>query len=234
MADDPRNRDNSRKPSERRTSSRYVLTQPPEVEIFHPESGTALKARLCDLSRGGCHIETDYMLPLETEVTITLTKSGDEVKAQARIVRAIPNEGLGLAFTSMEGSGFRILDSWLATFIATSWVAANRRRAQRVAMQVQIRVSGYNGEGTRFSQDTNTVEISPTGCSVILQSPVRIGQRLVVTNLKTNVTVECMVAHHGPKEKASEVGLAFTVANQTFWPIVFPPADWSSHDPKTK
>jgi hypothetical protein len=210
------------------------LTQPPQVEIFHPETGTALKARLCDLSRGGCQVETDYVLPLETEVTIKLTKSGDEVEAKARIVRVMPNKGFGLAFTSMEGNGFRILDSWLATFIATTWVAANRRRMQRAAMQVHVRVSGYSAGGKRFTQDTATVEISPMGCSVNLQSSVRIGQRLVLTNVKTNVTVECMVASHILKETVSEVGLAFTVPNESFWPIVFPPANLSSRETKTK
>src|ERR1700676_5413711 len=99
MRDDSRNRHPSRKGSERRTSSRHRLSQPPEVEILHSENGTPVKARLGDLSRGGCYVETDCSLPLEAEVTITLKKDGDQVKAQARIVRAFPNKGLALAFT---------------------------------------------------------------------------------------------------------------------------------------
>jgi hypothetical protein len=219
---------------ERRTSSRYRFSQPPEVEILHAESATSVKVRLGDLSRGGCYVETDCLLPLETEVTVTLKKSGDQVSAQARIVRAFPNQGLGLAFTSIEGDGFRILDSWLTTFVATTWVAANRRRTQRVAMQIEVRVSGDNAEGARFMEDTNTVEISAFGGSVILQAPVRTGQRLVLSDLKTNVTVECMVAHCGTKSTAGQVGLAFIVANRSFWPIVFPPADWPSRDSEAK
>lgn len=221
-----------RKGSERRTSSRYRLSQPPEVEILHPESGTLFKARLVDLSRGGCYVETDCLLPLEAEITITLKRSGDEVKAQARIVRHLPNEGLALAFTSMEGDGFRILDSWLAIFIATTWVAANRRTTQRAAMQVEVKVSGYNTDGARFTEVTHTVETSAFGGSVILQTAVRVGQRLVLTNLKTKATVECMVAHRGTKSTAGQVGLAFVVANQEFWPIVFSPEDLSSHNPR--
>src|ERR1700687_5240168 len=97
--------------SEHRASPRYRLSAPPEVEILTVTSGTPIKARLADLSLGGCYVETKSLLPLGTELTITLKKSGDHVRAQARVVRASPNQGLGLAFTSMGGEQFRILQS---------------------------------------------------------------------------------------------------------------------------
>jgi c-di-GMP-binding flagellar brake protein YcgR len=234
MSDDSQNRENDGKRSERRTSSRFRLAQPPEVEILSAESDTPVKARLGDLSRGGCYIETECVLPLETEVTITLKKSGDQIRAQARIVRAFPNKGLGLAFTSMEGDGFRILDSWLSAFVATTWVAANRRRTQRAVIQIGVRVSGYNAEGVRFTEDTRTSEISALGCAVVIQTQVRRGQRLVLTNLQTKVTAEFLVVYHDAKGTAWEVGLAFTVPNRRFWPIAFPPANWTSRDPNAK
>ena len=199
---------------------------------MHAESGTPIKARLGDLSRGGCHIETEYSLPLETEVTVTLTKDGDQVKAQ--IVRAIPNEGLSLTFTSMEGDGFRILDSWLSAFVVTTWVSANRRKSQRLAMQIKVRVSGYNAEGTRFVEDTNTVEISAYGGSVILHTPMKRGQRIVLTNLQSKETVECLVVYHEAKGTAWLLGFALIAANHSFWQIAFPPADWSSREPNAK
>jgi len=223
-------RNHQRTRPEQRTSPRYRLTSPPEVEILHDESSTPVKARLGDLSRGGCYVETECLLSLGTEVTITLNKSGDQVRAQARVVRASPNNGLALAFTSMEGDGFRILDSWLSTFVATTWVAASHRRSQRVAMRIEVRVSGYNSEGARFTEDTHTVQISAAGGLVILQTPVNRGQRLVLSNLQTKVTVECMVAYR----EAVQVGLAFIVLNQPFWPIDFPPADWSPRHPDAK
>jgi c-di-GMP-binding flagellar brake protein YcgR len=228
MSDNSRDRNNPRKRSERRTSSRYRLSQPPEVEILHSTSRTPIEARLGDLSRGGCYVETDFVLPVDTEVAIVLKKRGEQVTAQARIVRVFPNAGLALAFTSMEGDGFQILDGWLSAFVAATWVAANRRRTQRVAMQVGVRVSGYDTEGARFTVDTKTVEISVSGGSVVLQTVVRPGQRLVLSNQETKATVECMVVQCGEKGSARQVGFAFIVANQSFWPIVFPPADWSS------
>jgi hypothetical protein len=232
MSDKSHERDSKRKRSERRTSSRYRLSQPPEVEILHSE--TIIKARLGDLSRGGCYVETDCLLPEGTEITITLKKNGEHVMAQARIVRAFPNVGLALAFTSMDGDGFRILDSWLSAFVASTWVIANRRRTQRVAMEVEVRVSGYNPEGTRFTVVTNTVEISAFGGSVMLQTMVHPGQRLVLSNLKTRATVECMVVHCGEKGASKLVAFAFVVPNQSFWPVAFPPVDWTPHGTEAK
>jgi hypothetical protein len=225
MSDDSPKRDSQSKGSERRTNPRYRLSPPPEVEILHAESGTPVEARLGDLSRGGCYLETDCLLPLGTEVTITLKKSEDQVRAQARVVRASLNEGLGLAFTSMEGNEFRILDSWLSAFVVTTWVVASRRRTHRLAMEIEVRVSGYNAEGARFTEDTHTVEISALGGLVILQTPVKRGQRLVLSNPQTKMTVECLVAHHEAKGTAWQVGLAFIVLSQPFWQMDFPPTD---------
>jgi c-di-GMP-binding flagellar brake protein YcgR len=234
MSVDSKKREHQPKRSERRTSSRYRLISPPEVEILHAENGAPVKVRLGDLSQGGCSVETDYILPLGAEVTITLSKDRDYVKARARVVRVSPDEGMGLAFTTMEAEGFRLLDSWLSTFVATSWVAANRRRSQRVAMQIEVKVSGYNAEGARFTEYTHTIEISALGGLVILETPVKRGQRLVLSNPKTKVAVECMVAHHENKGAICQVGLAFVVLNQPFWPVEFPPADWSHHHPDAK
>jgi hypothetical protein len=162
---------------------------------------------------------------LETELTVTLKKGVDSVKALARVVRAVPNKGLALAFTSMEGEDFRILESWLSLFVATTWVAANRRRSQRAAMQIDVRVSGYNSEGARFTEATRTLAISAFGCSVVLGAPVRRGQRLVLFNAQTKKMVECMVAHHEARGTEWQIGLAFIVPNQPFWPIEFPPVE---------
>ena len=234
MSDNSKERGLHRRISERRTSPRYRLSTPPKVEILYTENGAPIKVRLADLSQGGCYVETDCVLPLGTEVTVTLEKSGDHVRAQARVVRGSPDKGLALAFTSMEGDGFRILDQWLSTFVAATWAAANRRRSQRVSLQIEVSVSGYNAKGLPFTEDARTVEISAFGGSVILRKPVRKGQRLVLSNLQTKVKVECLVANLEARGAEWLVGLAFMVVNQPFWPIEFPPADWSPSHPDAK
>jgi len=225
MSDNFQDRGKQRNGFENRASSRYRISQPPEVEILYGDNGAAIQASLGDLSRGGCYVEIDCELPLESEVAITLKKGGDQVKALARVVRVVHRKGLALAFTSMEGEDFRILESWLSIFVATTWVAANRRRSQRAAMEIEVRVSGYNGEGVRFMEDTRTVIISPYGCLVIIRTAVKRGQRLVLSNAQTKRSVECMVAHYEAKGTEWQVGLAFIVPNQPFWPIDFPPGE---------
>lgn len=150
--------------SEHRTSPRYRLTSPPEVEILHAGGGAAILARLGDLSSGGCFVETNYLPPVGTELTVILKKSGDELRGQAQVVRVSPNEGLALVFTAMAAEDFRTLQSWLSIYVATEWVAKNRRRTERVAMPVEVSVSGYNSEGERFTEHTKTIEISGFGC----------------------------------------------------------------------
>lgn len=215
------------KASELRRNQRYQLSKPPEAEIFHSENPAPITGRSGDLSRGGCFVETSYSVPVETEVTLILTKSGDQVRAQARVARVFPNKGLGLEFLSIEGNGFQVLQDWLSTFIASTWVAASRRKSQRIAMEIAVRVSGYNAKGAQFAEETNTVEINSAGCSVILRTPVATGQRLVLRNLKTNISIECMVAYRSSDAVRPLVGLGFLAAAKSFWPIAFPPADWS-------
>jgi len=223
-----------RRNAERRANSRYQLSPPPEVEITCGGGATPIRAGLGDLSRGGCYLDTDLTLPLEAEVKVTLKLSGDLVRAQARVVRASLNKGVALEFTAMQPEEFRILESWLSSFVVKTWVAANRRRAQRVAIQIPVRISGYDDDGARFTEDTETLVISAYGCLVTLSNSVKRGQRVAVSNLQDNAAVECIVAHYEGRGSKREVGLAFTAPEQKFWPVDFPPADWSPHHPDAK
>jgi PilZ domain len=219
---------------ERRANPRYRLSAPPEVEILPSDNGNPINVKLLDISRGGCFVEMDHELPLDSEVAVTLKKGGDRIRALARVVRVGPRKGLALEFTSMEREEFQVLDNWLSRFVMATWMEANRRKAQRVAMQIKVNVSGYNSEGARFGEDTNTIVISAFGCLVSLHNPVKKGQRVVLSNAQTKRTTECLVASQEGKGTASNIGLAFTVPNQSFWPVDFPPADWSPRHPDAK
>ena len=74
MLDKSEKRDYQHRSSERRANPRYRLSPPIEVEILHGDNGASVQASLGDLSRGGWYVETDCVLPLETEVTVTLKK----------------------------------------------------------------------------------------------------------------------------------------------------------------
>jgi len=61
-------------------------------------------------------------------------------------VRASP-QGLALEFMSMEEEEFRILEKLALHICRDIMGKANRRRSQRVTMEIEVRVSGYNAEG---------------------------------------------------------------------------------------
>lgn len=211
---DTKNPDLRRKGSNRRTNPRYRLSPSlVEAEISH-----RFQARLGDLSRGGCYLETEVVLPLEAEVTVILRNGEDQIQAQARVVRALPNQGLSLSFTSMPAEEFRVLESWLASFVATNW-AADQRRSERAAAEIEIKVSGYNREGKRFTEDTKTAVISASGCLVTLMTPVSRGQRVVLSIAKSKAQAECMVVFHEVRGETRHVGLAFIAPTLAFWPI---------------
>jgi hypothetical protein len=134
----------------------------------------------------------------------------------------------------MDGKGFQLLESWLSIYVAAKWASTSRRKAQRVAMQIEVRVSGYDPEGVRFVEVTRTVVVSAFGGSVSLHTPVVRGQRVVLTNLQNKRTVECMIVHTEVTGSEWKVDLAFIGLYQNFWPVDFPPADWSSHHPDAK
>jgi len=139
---------------EHRTSPRYRLPSPPEVEILHLETGAPVKARLGDISSGGCFVETDYLPPLGTDLTVTFKKSGDTLKATAQVVRVSLGTGLALVFTSMGAEEFRTLESWMSIYVVTAWAETNRRGTHRLALEIEVRVSGYTSQGARFTEDT--------------------------------------------------------------------------------
>jgi hypothetical protein len=219
---------------ERRANPRYRLPGPPEVEILPSGNGKPIRASLVDISRGGCFVETDHELTLESEVAVTLRKDGDRIRATARVVRVTPGKGLALEFTSMGRVEFQLLDSWLSRLLMVTWAAANRRKAQRIAIKFRVNVSGYNSEGARFGEETKTITINAFGCLLSLRNPVKKGQRLVLSYAETKKTAECLVVHQEGKGAESNIGLVFTVPGQSFWPVDFPPADWTPRHPDAK
>lgn len=112
---------------------------------------------------------------------------------------------------------------------------SDRRRSQRVLFPVAVRLSGTNGNGVAFAEDTATVTVSAYGGMVLLKTAVRLGQRLKIKNLITGEETACVAvdANAGTSE-AREVGVEFAADAPKFWRISFPPANWNSRGPEAK
>src|SRR6267142_6577673 len=168
--------------ADRRTHPRYEFTA--AVEVIAAESGARIETRVRDLSQQGCYVDTNKPLPLGTVTDVRITKGSQLFEARARVVYSRAGKGMGLVFTAIEQEQRDTLATWLAESRETSWLAANRRRSQRVLMTIPVRVSGQNVLGSPFEEETHTRAISAHGALILVSTQVYRGQRLTLSNVQ--------------------------------------------------
>jgi hypothetical protein len=219
--------------ADRRSHPRYAFTA--AVEIVAAEPSQRIKTRVRDLSQQGCYVDTDSPLPLGTAADVRITKGPKWLEAQARVVYNLPRKGMGLMFTALESPQRETLDSWIAESRETSWLAANRRRSQRVLMKIPVRVSVQAGTALLSEEATHTLAVSAHGALIAVSAPLHRGQRLTLSNLQTKGALECVVAHidRFPGDQM-QVGVEFLLPNPNFWRVAFPPRDWTPRHPDAK
>jgi PilZ domain len=219
--------------ADRRVHPRYEFTA--AVEVLVADSGARIETRVRDLSQQGCYVDTSDALPLGTVTDVRIKKGAQRFEAQARVVYSRATKGMGLVFTGIGAEPRRILETWLAESRETSWLAANRRRSQRVLMTIPVRVSGKSGGGSPFDEDTHTRAISAHGALILVSTQVYRGQRLTLSNVQTKAALECVVAHIDRRQADHpQVGVEFALPNPMFWHVAFPPKDWSPRHPDAK
>src|SRR5467141_1707794 len=168
--------------ADRRTHPRYEFVA--AVEVVAAESGARIETRVRDLSQQGCYVDTNNALPLGTVTDVRITKGAQLFEAQARVVYSRASSGMGLVFTTIEPEHLQTLGTWLTESRETSWLAANRRRSQRVLMKVPVRVSGKTSSGSRLEEGTHTLAISAHGALIAVSEKVKRGQRLTLSNVQ--------------------------------------------------
>src|SRR5229473_585215 len=219
--------------ADRRTHPRYEFTA--AVEVVAPESGARIETRVRDLSHQGAYVDTNNPLPLGTVTDVRITKGAQLFEARARVVYSRVGKGMGLVFTAIEPEQLRTLETWLAESRETSWLAANRRRSQRVLMTIPVRVSGKTDAGLPFGEETHTRAISAHGALILMSTQVYRGQRLTLSNVQTRAALECVVAHIDRRQgEHPQAGAEFTLPNPMFWHVAFPPKDWTPRHPDAK
>ena len=219
--------------ADRRIYPRYEFTA--AVEVLAADSGARIETRVRDLNQQGCYVDTSDALPLGTVTDVRVKKGAQLFEARARVVYSRATKGMGLVFTGVEAEHVRTLETWLIESRETSWLAANRRRSQRVLMTIPVRVSGKSAAGLPFGEETHTRAISAHGALILVSTPVWRGQRLNLSNVQTKAALECVVAHidKRPSDR-TQVGVEFTLPNPMFWHVAFPPKDWTPRHPDAK
>jgi len=111
----------------------------------------------------------------------------------------------------------------------------NQRRSQRVMLAVRILVGGDRLDGRKFSEEAETSVVNAHGALILLDEKVRLGQTVIVRNIKSNEELHAEVVDIGAvHEHKVEVGIEFLHPAPRFWRIAFPPEDWSPRSPEAK
>lgn len=103
----------------------------------------------------------------------------------------------------------------------------NRRRSERVMLQVALLVRAEMGTGKRVQTQAFTVEVNAHGG--VMESPYKmtVGQRITLVNPESGKEVSCTVVR---VERLSAecfwTAFAFDQPNSRFWPVRFPALDW--------
>lgn len=104
---------------------------------------------------------------------------------------------------------------------------SDRRRSERVLLQVHVIVWMEMPQGKQIHADAFTLVVNAHGGLLEMELKVVPGISLVLANPKTEVKQRCRVVRV-EKSHAGLYQVAFEFESPTpkFWPIVFPPADW--------
>jgi hypothetical protein len=105
----------------------------------------------------------------------------------------------------------------------------NRRRSERVVLRVSIALSAMMPDGKRINIVAHTLVVNAHGGLLDVGMEMVRGQRIRLSNLKTEIVASGRVVRVEASEQGRfSVAFEFESPAPHFWPISFPPADWSS------
>jgi hypothetical protein len=83
---------------------------------------------------------------------------------------------------------------------------------------VPVLVYGSSVDKQPFHEEVNTIDAGEHGCLIVLETPVVRGQRLFLTNTRTQAEQECRVVHaRALGSGKTRVGLVFVTPAPRFW-----------------
>src|SRR5271170_7357455 len=85
---------------------------------------------------------------------------------------------------------------------------SQNRRSMRVLLSVPVTVKGKTSKGQDFSEETRTLVVNAHGAMVSLAAQVARGQKVSITNLATEQTLDCKVNNIGLAQAGkTQIGL---------------------------
>ena len=106
--------------------------------------------------------------------------------------------------------------------------AMNQRRSERVLLQVRIVVDTTIEGGRHVRLDAFTLVVNAHGGLLEMSLKVPKGHKLLLTNPNLGTQELChVVAVRGSDDGHFAIAFEFDNPSPQFWPITFPPHDWS-------
>src|SRR4029077_7818946 len=102
--------------------------------------------------------------------------------------------------------------------------APNRRRSQRLLLQVRVIVEGKLANKSPFTEETHTIVVNAHGALVEMATMLEQGQNIIMKNVRTSDKIESKVMLVKPVPAAKfSTAFEFVSPNPDFWRISFPP-----------
>jgi hypothetical protein len=109
---------------------------------------------------------------------------------------------------------------------------SNRRRSERVMLQIPVKVLTETTERVQVEESTHTLVVNAHGGLMKLKMELLQGQPLMLVNPQNGMEQGCRVVRiDQPSPDYFAVAFEFDRPAPNFWPVVFPPKDWGL--PKT-
>jgi len=105
---------------------------------------------------------------------------------------------------------------------------SNRRRSERVMLQISVKVLAETADRAKIQEDTHTLVVNAHGGLLKLKAELLVGQPFVLVNPQSGMEQSCRVVRIDQAGSGSfAVAFEFDRPSPKFWPVVFPPSDWS-------
>lgn len=104
---------------------------------------------------------------------------------------------------------------------------ANRRRSERVMLQIPVRVKTKTRDRVPVEEETHTLVVNAHGGLLKLKLELLQGQPITIVNPLNGMSQGCRVVRiDQPSPDYFAVAFEFDQPAPKFWPVTFPPKDW--------
>ena len=95
-------------------------------------------------------------------------------------------------------------------------------------LQIRVTVLAETSDRTQVQEDTHTLVVNAHGGLLKLKAELLVGQPIILMNPQSGMEQSCRVVRIDQAGSGSfAVAFEFDSPSPKFWPVVFPPADWS-------